>query len=58
MGVVFWKKYGVILVKIREYNLEFWFLMNYGIESIFICFRVGGVVVRVFYILNFYLFII
>jgi hypothetical protein len=58
VGVVFWKKYGAISAKIREHNLESWFLMNYGTESISICSRVGGAVARVFYILNLHLFII
>jgi len=57
-GGVLGKKNGAISAKIREHNLEPWFLMNYGTGSISICSRVGGALARVFYILNLHLFII
>lgn len=59
VGVVFFfKKNRAISAKIREHNLEPWFLMNYGTGSVSICSLVGGVVAGGIYILNPHLFII
>lgn len=52
VGVVFEKKNGAISAKIREHNLEPWFLMNYGTGSVSICSLVGGAVARGIYIYN------
>lgn len=57
-GGILKKKNGAISAKIREHNLELWFLMNYGTGSVSICSLVGGAVAREIYILNLHLFII